>query len=386
MIRSAAKNHERVAVVVDPGRLRRVLAEIDAGGEISEATRFRLARKAFAHTRRVRRRHRVAPGRFATPDAPPADFPETLHVSGLAGARAALRREPAPDGGVLRARRRRGGPVAGARRRCCRARSSPTTTSSTSTRRCASCAEFAEPAAAIVKHNNPCGAAIADKGVADAYRRARETDPVSAFGGIVARQPPGRRRAGARADGDLPRVRDRAGVRARARWRSLAAKKNLRLLALRHRARAAGRARGAQRRGRPPGADARSRHRAAAAAREGRRRSAPPTRRRAARPRLRLAGLQARQVERHRVRARAAARWASAPARCRASIRCGSPCRRRARRCAGSVVGVGRVLPVPRRRRRGGQGRRRRRHPAGRLGARRRGRSPPPTSTAWRWS
>ena len=48
------------------------------------------------------------------------------------------------------------------------------------------CAEFAAPAAAIVKHNNPCGAAIADKGVADAYRRARETDPVSAFGGIVA--------------------------------------------------------------------------------------------------------------------------------------------------------------------------------------------------------
>ena len=48
------------------------------------------------------------------------------------------------------------------------------------------CAEFSAPAAVIVKHNNPCGAAVAEAGVAEAYRRARETDPVSAFGGIVA--------------------------------------------------------------------------------------------------------------------------------------------------------------------------------------------------------
>ena len=44
MIRSAAKNHERVAVVVDPADYTVVLAEIDAAGEISDATRFRLAR------------------------------------------------------------------------------------------------------------------------------------------------------------------------------------------------------------------------------------------------------------------------------------------------------------------------------------------------------
>ena len=44
------------------------------------------------------------------------------------------------------------------------------------------------PAAVIIKHTNPCGAAIAPEGegVLAAYRRARETDPVSAFGGIVA--------------------------------------------------------------------------------------------------------------------------------------------------------------------------------------------------------
>ena len=136
--------------------------------------------------------------------------------------------------------------------------------------------------------------------------------------------------------------------------------------------------------GRLPGADARPRHR-----RGGRRRrsprSAPPTAARAARSRLRLAGLQARQVERHRVRRRRARTVGIGAGQMSRVDSVRIAVSRRARRWPGSVRRVRRVLPVPRRRRRGGQGGRRRRHPAGRLGARRRGRSPPPTSTAWRW-
>ena len=45
--------------------------------------------------------------------------------------------------------------------------------------------EFEEPATVIIKHNNPCGAAISNKSLADAYRKARDCDPVSAFGGVV---------------------------------------------------------------------------------------------------------------------------------------------------------------------------------------------------------
>ena len=45
--------------------------------------------------------------------------------------------------------------------------------------------EFEEPAVVIIKHNNPCGAAISLAGMVDAYRKARDCDPVSAFGGIV---------------------------------------------------------------------------------------------------------------------------------------------------------------------------------------------------------
>jgi phosphoribosylaminoimidazolecarboxamide formyltransferase/IMP cyclohydrolase len=48
------------------------------------------------------------------------------------------------------------------------------------------CLEFASPAAVVIKHSNPCGVAVSPNGVGEAYRLARETDPVSAFGGIVA--------------------------------------------------------------------------------------------------------------------------------------------------------------------------------------------------------
>jgi phosphoribosylaminoimidazolecarboxamide formyltransferase/IMP cyclohydrolase len=48
------------------------------------------------------------------------------------------------------------------------------------------CAEFEVPAACIIKHTNPCGIAVSDKGINEAFRLAKETDPVSAFGGIVA--------------------------------------------------------------------------------------------------------------------------------------------------------------------------------------------------------
>ena len=50
MVRSAAKNHERVAIVVDPADYDRVLGEIERAGEIPPALRFELCRKAFAHT------------------------------------------------------------------------------------------------------------------------------------------------------------------------------------------------------------------------------------------------------------------------------------------------------------------------------------------------
>ena len=111
MIRSAAKNHERVAVVVDPADYAPVLAELDADGEVSARDALRAGAQGLRPHRRLRRRdRRRTSGGSSTPEAPLADFPEALLTWRHAGARAALRREPAPEGGVLRASTARAGP------------------------------------------------------------------------------------------------------------------------------------------------------------------------------------------------------------------------------------------------------------------------------------
>ena len=197
MVRSAAKNHERVAVVVDPADYAAVLAELDARRRgLGDAPRFALARKAFAHTAAYDGAiaaylssvdDAVADARDTEPTF--RELPDTLGVQ-WRGSRAALRREPAPDGGVLRELDRR-----------CRARSARRIATrrgaagqgalvqqprSTSTRRWASALEFAEPAASIVKHTNPCG--VGDRRRASPTPTSARARPIRrrAFGGIVA--------------------------------------------------------------------------------------------------------------------------------------------------------------------------------------------------------
>jgi phosphoribosylaminoimidazolecarboxamide formyltransferase/IMP cyclohydrolase len=184
MIRSAAKNHERVAVVVDPADYAAVLAELDESGEVSDGTRFRLARKAFAHTASYDGAIASHLGRIDAPGAALADFPETLHVSGLR-ARALRYGENPHQKAAFYALEGTAGPSL-ARAQVLQGKELSYNNLLDLDAAMRICAEFSAPAAVIVKHNNPCGAAVADAGVAEAYRRARETDPVSAFGGIVA--------------------------------------------------------------------------------------------------------------------------------------------------------------------------------------------------------
>ena len=184
MIRSAAKNHERTAVLVDPADYEAVLAEIDADGEISAATRFRLARKAFAHTAAYDGAIASHLGRFAAVDAAPADFPEALYFGGQL-ARALRYGENPHQKAAFYASEAGAGPSL-ARAKVLQGKELSYNNLLDLDAALRICAEFATPAATIVKHNNPCGAATSEQGVADAYRRARETDPVSAFGGIVA--------------------------------------------------------------------------------------------------------------------------------------------------------------------------------------------------------
>jgi phosphoribosylaminoimidazolecarboxamide formyltransferase / IMP cyclohydrolase len=188
MIRSAAKNHERVAVVVEPGDYQRVLEEIESRGEVSAELRFELCRKAFAHTAAYDGAIAGHLGKLATPNATPAEFPETmfpeLHLERV------LRYGENPHQRasfyLVAGADQSSAPPSLGRSRVLHGKELSYNNILDLDAAMKLCAEFSAPAAVIIKHTNPCGAAISAEGVLTAYRRARETDPVSAFGGIVA--------------------------------------------------------------------------------------------------------------------------------------------------------------------------------------------------------
>jgi phosphoribosylaminoimidazolecarboxamide formyltransferase/IMP cyclohydrolase len=178
MIRAAAKNHESVAVIVKPESYDAVSAELEeTGGEISPSTSHWLANEAFAQTAR----YDAAISRWFSTSY--EDFPEHLAVAyekvlDLAYGenphqRAALYSEVGTRSHVLSRVSKLHG----------RALSFNNVLDLDSARRIA--ADFAEPACAIVKHNNPCGVALGADPL-DAYRKALACDPMSAFGGVVA--------------------------------------------------------------------------------------------------------------------------------------------------------------------------------------------------------
>jgi phosphoribosylaminoimidazolecarboxamide formyltransferase/IMP cyclohydrolase len=182
MLRSAAKNHAGVAVVVDPADYARVLDEIRSGGEVSAATRFELAAKVFAHTAAYdgaianylssldaerRRREYPAVLNLQLRKIEDLRYGENPHQSA-----AFYRDDRAVPGGVASYRQVQGKELsynniadADAAWECVKS--------------------FTDPACVIVKHANPCGAAVAET-LAEAYAKAFKTDPVSAFGGILA--------------------------------------------------------------------------------------------------------------------------------------------------------------------------------------------------------
>jgi phosphoribosylaminoimidazolecarboxamide formyltransferase/IMP cyclohydrolase len=179
MVRASAKNHAHVAVVVDPGDYEPVVAEIREQGEVSPATRRRLARDAFAHTAAY---DSAIVSWFDSNAAEPEVLPRTVHV---ALERAEILRygeNPHQQGARYR--------FAGAHgwwdsmvQHGGKALSYLNIYDTEAAWRLVN--DFEQPACVIVKHANPCGVALADD-ITEAYTRANACDPVSAFGGIVA--------------------------------------------------------------------------------------------------------------------------------------------------------------------------------------------------------
>jgi phosphoribosylaminoimidazolecarboxamide formyltransferase / IMP cyclohydrolase len=190
MVRSAAKNHARVAVVVDPADYEPVLAEIEKDGAVSASTRRRLAATAFAHT--------------AAYDGMVSGYLSSLPEEGELGATPA--REPYPryltlaferayplrygenphqSGAFYRERGATVGSLALSESLGAGGKELSFNNLVDVDAAFEAVRELELPAAVVVKHTNPCGVAAAES-LAAAYRTAREADPVSAFGGIVA--------------------------------------------------------------------------------------------------------------------------------------------------------------------------------------------------------
>lgn len=187
MVRSAAKNFQSVGVITDPGDYPSVVLELKQKGELSLATRLALARKAFARTARYDGEIATELERLAADGGISMGsielLPQRIHIAlerkqamryGENPHQAAALYVPAgsPASGLAGAKQLQGKELSynnlvdlDAAWELAR--------------------EFHEPAAIIIKHNNPCGAA--EQGcLRDAYLRALACDPVSAFGSVIA--------------------------------------------------------------------------------------------------------------------------------------------------------------------------------------------------------
>jgi phosphoribosylaminoimidazolecarboxamide formyltransferase/IMP cyclohydrolase len=179
MVRAAAKNHEHVAVLVDPRDYAAVLQELAHSGGLQLQTRLRLAAKAFAHTAGYDAAIAAYLQHHAEPQT--AEHPESLELrlrkrSDLRYGEnphqsAALYAFPSPSG------------ISAASQLQGRTLSYNNIADADTAWQCVQ--QFSEPACVIVKHANPCGVAVAADAVS-AYVLAYRTDPTSAYGGIVA--------------------------------------------------------------------------------------------------------------------------------------------------------------------------------------------------------
>jgi len=182
MLRAAAKNHDRVTVIVDPLDYGTVLAEIDReGGGVSADTRLRLATKAFAHTAQ----YDAAVARYLdrATRAPSGEFPDLLALQFRKRFDLRYGENPHQRAAFYVANDSQGASVGSASQLQGKELSFNNLADADTAFECVR--QFDAPACVIVKHANPCGVAVGP-GLREAYDRAFRTDPTSAFGGIIA--------------------------------------------------------------------------------------------------------------------------------------------------------------------------------------------------------
>ena len=183
MVRAAAKNHAFVGVVVDPADYDGVVAELAADGALSDATRRRLARNAFAHTAEYDAA--IVTWLDESEEPPAVDdeiLPESIHLSLERAQSLRYGENPHQEG----ARYRQVGATSWWDTMTQHGGKELSYLNVFDTEAAWRLVQrFDAPAVVVVKHANPCGVAIGDD-IGAAYVDANACDPVSAFGGIVA--------------------------------------------------------------------------------------------------------------------------------------------------------------------------------------------------------
>ncbi|MFH1829385.1 MAG: bifunctional phosphoribosylaminoimidazolecarboxamide formyltransferase/IMP cyclohydrolase [Pseudomonadota bacterium] len=186
MIRAAAKNYEDVASVIDPIDYDVIIGEMDANdGALTSGTKFRLAKKVFAATAQ----YDCAIASYLSKRSDGGhelDMPEIFGETYELVQKLRYGENPHQKAAFYREVKSLSEPsLVGARQLQGRELSYNNIMDADAVLDMVK--EFAgnDFAAVIVKHANPCGAAISDKSLADAFAKALECDPVSAFGGII---------------------------------------------------------------------------------------------------------------------------------------------------------------------------------------------------------
>ncbi|MDG1688165.1 MAG: bifunctional phosphoribosylaminoimidazolecarboxamide formyltransferase/IMP cyclohydrolase [Gammaproteobacteria bacterium] len=182
MLRAAAKNHAAVTVLIDPSDYDKVVSQIATNGGVDNATRFDLAVKTFEHTAYYDGMIANYLGKIT--DEAPVEFPRTFNSQFHKAQDMRYGENPHQNAAFYTEQQPESGTISAATQVQGKALSYNNITDTDAALECVKAFPEA-PACVIVKHANPCGVATADD-LLTAYDLAYQTDPTSAFGGIIA--------------------------------------------------------------------------------------------------------------------------------------------------------------------------------------------------------
>jgi phosphoribosylaminoimidazolecarboxamide formyltransferase / IMP cyclohydrolase len=183
MVRAAAKNFAHVGVVVDPADYEAILMELRQNGELAEATRFDLARKAFRHTAHYDGAISNYLGSL-NGERKPSRFGGTLSLQFTKIQDLRYGENPHQSAAFYSSGENRGPSIAHAKQIQGKELSYNNILDADAALRVV--LEFSGIATVAIKHNNPCGVALSEESLVDSFRKAKASDPVSIFGGVIA--------------------------------------------------------------------------------------------------------------------------------------------------------------------------------------------------------